>query len=227
MKKFLKVLGVLLVIGIMLAVVFGYPAYQAIYAPNVPSDLENKYVDIPSNSTFDDVVRALADGDFLIDESSFRRVSSWMKFDKRKTMRAGRFEVKPEMTNRELISHLRVGEQATVDLVISYGRLLEDVAGTSAVFIEADSLSILNKIRNISYVQELGFKPETAMTMVIPNKYNFYWNTDASQFWERMAKEHKNFWTTERLAKAKDLNLTKEEVYTLASIVEGETKYNP
>jgi UPF0755 protein len=38
-----------------------------------------------------------------------------------------------------------------------------------------------------------------------------------------MAKEHKKFWNTERLAKAKALNMTPSQVYTLASIVHKET----
>ena len=42
-----------------------------------------------------------------------------------------------------------------------------------------------------------------------------------------MVKEHNNFWEkNNRTKKAGDLNLTKKEVYTLASIVERETNNN-
>ena len=70
-------------------------------------------------------------------------------------------------------------------------------------------------------------KPETAMTAFIPNTYDFYWNTDAKTFFEKMWKENEVFWSkNNRLNKAKNLNLSKEEVYTLASIVEKETNQN-
>jgi UPF0755 protein len=42
----------------------------------------------------------------------------------------------------------------------------------------------------------------------------------------KMYKEYKRFWNEERLAKAKVLNLTREDVVTLASIVDEETLYN-
>ena len=62
------------------------------------------------------------------------------------------------------------------------------------------------------------------MTLFIPNTYEFFWNQNAEQFMERMAKEHQKFWKkNKRLRKAKKVGLSPEEVYTLASIVERET----
>ena len=46
------------------------------------------------------------------------------------------------------------------------------------------------------------------------------------EFFQRMKKEHDNFWNADRLAKAKALGLTPEEVSTIASIVEEETNNN-
>jgi UPF0755 protein len=42
-----------------------------------------------------------------------------------------------------------------------------------------------------------------------------------------MLKEYDRFWTPELRAKAEKIGLTLEEVYTLASIIEKETNYNP
>ena len=60
--------------------------------------------------------------------------------------------------------------------------------------------------------------------MFIPNTYQFYWNTSAEKFIERMAEEFKSFWTQDRLQKANDLGFKQSEVITLASIVEQETQ---
>jgi len=64
------------------------------------------------------------------------------------------------------------------------------------------------------------------ITMLIPNTYEFYWNTSADQFISRMNDEYNNFWSS-REEKLKAINMTKLEVMTLASIVYGETKYSP
>ena len=52
------------------------------------------------------------------------------------------------------------------------------------------------------------------------------WNTEPRKFVERMGTEYKKFWNPERTAKAKAQGMTPEEVVTMASIVEGETKYD-
>jgi UPF0755 protein len=61
------------------------------------------------------------------------------------------------------------------------------------------------------------------LSLFIPNSYEFFWNTSADKFRDRMAKEYRKFWTPERLEKAKKQNLTPLEVTALASIVHKET----
>ena len=56
----------------------------------------------------------------------------------------------------------------------------------------------------------------------MPNTYQFNWATTADEAVQRMAKEYKKFWTAERKAKAKKLNLSQSEVAVLASIVQAE-----
>jgi len=59
--------------------------------------------------------------------------------------------------------------------------------------------------------------------MYIPNTYEFYWNTSAEDFRDRMLKEYERFWTPERKALAQKQDLTPIGVSILASIVQKET----
>lgn len=216
-KKLLLIF--LLAIGI--AGVIGYSKYQEIFAPNVPSELESSYLFIPSGSEMEDLNRLLKEQNFLIDSESFNWVADKMNF---KTVKSGRYKIEPGWSNRKLVSTLRSGNQSPVKVVINNGRLLKDVAGKAAVNIEVDSIAIYDKITDRNYLHDIGLKKETAMSLFIPNTYEFFWNTDENKFMDRMIKEHKKFWSTNnREAKAEKLNLSKEEVYTLASIVERET----
>ncbi|MBX2828229.1 MAG: endolytic transglycosylase MltG [Flavobacteriaceae bacterium] len=157
-----------------------------------------------------------------MDTVSFRQVSEMMNY-KKNVMRSGRFQIAPSWSNRTLIGHLRAGPQETVNLVLTHGWLLSDVAGTAAKFIESDSTDLIHLFENKEYITKHGYTPETLMSLFIPNTYEFYWNTDEKDFFERMTKEHDRFWNAnDRLEKAKELGLTPEEVYTLASIVERE-----
>ncbi|OQA02251.1 MAG: putative aminodeoxychorismate lyase [Bacteroidetes bacterium ADurb.Bin408] len=59
--------------------------------------------------------------------------------------------------------------------------------------------------------------------MFLPNTYEFYWNTSAEQFMERMHKEYIKFWNAERVDKASAMSLSTADVSILASIVKSET----
>jgi len=224
MKKSTR--NILLAVIVILLIVGGiitYNFYSRIFTPNVPSDLQDRYVQIPTGSSFEDVVTILDTSGFLLDTVSFRQIAEQMQYI-RDPMRAGRYEIKPGWSNYELVGHLRSGEQATVKVVLTNERLLENVAAKVARFLEPDSTAFINAFLDKNYLQTVGYTPEDLMTLFIPNTYDFYWNTTPEDFIERMEKEHERFWSKDnRQQKAEALGLTPKEVYTLASIVEKET----
>lgn len=223
----LRILALALLLVVIAAAVYFWKPIQALYFTGVPASLPERFVNIPTGSSFEEVVDILKKGQFIDDEAAFRWLADQMKYKKDK-MRAGRFEIQPGWSTRDLIKHLRNGEQAPVKVVFNNERLLEDVAGKAARFIEPDSLSLLNVMRDPAFLTEIGYTPETLMSIFIPNTYEMYWNTDAKSFIKRMLKEHDAFWDkNERRSKAQALHLTPEQVYTLASIVERETNYVP
>jgi UPF0755 protein len=217
-----KILISLIVVGAVVGF-FLWGKYQAISSPNVPADLQNDMVEIPTNSTFSEVVNILLENDQLIDTVSFREVAELMNY-KKTTMRAGRYKIESGWSNRTLITHLRGGKQATVKVVLNTGRFVEDIASKAAKTIEADSTDLAQLFHNQSVIKSKGFTDETLMSLFIPNTYEFFWNTNAEKFLEKMVKEHEVFWKkNNREQKAAAMKMSKEEVYTLASIVERET----
>lgn len=224
-KKSSKRGPILLVLLLLLAIgaYFAWPPLKAIYFSGVPKGLEKSYLLIPTGSSFDQVVALLQNGRFIEDEASFRWLAEQMKY-KRDTMKAGRYEIQPGWSNRDLIGHLRLGKQAPVKVILNNERLPEEVAGKVSRFIEADSLTLLSTFRDPAFLAEIGYQPETLMSIFIPNTYEMYWNTDARSFVRKMLKEHNAFWDkNDRRAKIKALGITEAEAYTLASIVERET----
>ncbi len=220
-----KIIVLLFVVGAVVAF-FAYDKYKAVFTKNVADELADPFVYIPTGSTLDDVVVGLTEKGILLNEASFRWVADQMSYSDA-TLKPGRYKITPGWSNHHLIGHLRKGQQATVKLVLNNERLLEEVAGKAAQFIETDSQSIAELLFDESYITQIGYDRQSLMSLFIPNTYDFFWNTNAEGFVERMIREHKNFWDKKgRLTKAADLDLSKEEVYTLASIVERETNKN-
>lgn len=222
MKKKLLIFFLLIIVG---GGAFAYLKYRAFVAPNVPKNLENPYVQIPSNSTFNDVVALLYDSQMIMDTASFSEVAHQLSYVKN-PMRAGRYKVQPNWSNLKLVRHLRGGKQEAVKVILTNARLVDEVAGKASVNIEADSVQVTQLWQDEAYLSEIGYTSQTLMSLFIPNTYNLYWNTDAKGLTERLIKEHDNFWSkNDRKEKAKALDLSPAEVYTLASIVEKETNY--
>ncbi len=210
----------------VLLIAVGFWVYNGVLGAGVPLQLENRFVEIPTGSSFYDVTEILYYQGVIKSRQTFVMLAKRMNYAKEK-MRAGRFEVKPGWTLIQLIRHLRNGQQAPVELVLNNERLIENVAAKAAAFLEPDSLSILTVLRDQNYLNSIGYTPDDLMSLFIPNTYEFFWNSSPQQFVERMKKEHDNFWRkNNRIQKATALGMSPKEVYTLASIVEKETNQN-
>ncbi len=204
----------------------GYLYYRFIVAAAVPQQDEPYIVQIPTGSNFEEVVALLKSKGVISDEGVFRWMADKMQY-KRDPMRAGQFRIEPGWSMIDLIRRLRGGKQEPVAVVLTTERMPENVAAKAARFIEPDSLELVTMFQDVSYIQSLGYTPETLMSLFVPNTYEFFWNTSPSEFMERMVKEHKKFWDQDgRIDKAKKWGLTPAEAYTLASIVEKETQQN-
>jgi UPF0755 protein len=77
------------------------------------------------------------------------------------------------------------------------------------------------------FLSQFGLDSNTAMCAILPDTYEFWWNTSAEKAYKKFAKYYKEYWTADRLQKAQQKGLQPAEVVTLASIVEEETNYNP
>ena len=138
----------------------------------------------------------------------------------------GAYKISPEMTVLETFRMLKAGRQTPVKLIIPSVRTIDKLVSRAAEQIMADSASIASLLNDSSYLANLGYDKATIPALFIPNTYEVYWNMTAEGFIKRMTRENKNFWNTERTAKAKALNMTAAEVCTLASIVDEETANN-
>lgn len=221
-----KVIITITLVGVLIATFLGYQKYNEIFGKSVPANLTDSYIQIPTNSSFEEVLALLKERGIIKEEKAFRWVAERMKYPKN-PMRAGRFKIEPNWSNYELIKHLRAGKQETVKLVLNHAWTVKNIAAKTAQFIEPDSSELITAFDNEQYLSSLGYSPNTLMSLFIPNTYDFFWNTSPISFLERMQKEHQSFWGKDnRLQKAKALGLSPEEVYILASIIERETLQN-
>ena len=142
-------------------------------------------------------------------------------------MKPGRYEVSPQMNMLTLLRRLRNHAQSPVNLVVPSVRTVQDMAGRLADKLMLDSVELATLLTDSMAVAELGYTRATVPALFIPNTYQVYWDISATELLARMQRENEAFWTAEgRTEKVQRMGMTREEVVTLASIVDSETANN-
>jgi len=213
-----KILLAIVILGLIAFGIFGYYVYNSIFSSNTDFDSKEEIVYIPTGANFQTVVDSLRP--LVKDLESFSLVAEKKGYANR--VKAGRYIINKGMDNNELVDRLRSGN-APVKVVFNNQERLEDLAGRISTQIEADSVQLLETFNNVEFLEANGLDIKNALNLYIPNQYEFYWNTSAEDFRERMKTEYDRFWNEKRRKKAEEIGLTPQEVITVASIVQKET----
>ena len=213
-----KILIAVVIIGAIAGMAFAYFVYNAVFVPNTAFENEKAYIYIRSNDDFNAVMDQL--------DPLLKNNNTFLAVAKRKSyvanVRPGKYAIEKGMNNNNIINSLR-SRNIPVQLSFNNQETLERLAGRVSTQIEADSLSLLKEFEDTEFLKQIGLNPDTALAMYVPNSYEFFWDTSAEEFRDRMFKEYERFWNQERLTKAEKIGLTPLEVVSLASIVHKET----
>jgi len=216
-----KVLISFLVIFLSGTFIAGFWGYRLVYQPNVSlHGSGSDFFYIRTGSVFSTVLNELTQQNLILNPASFQRLSELKGYNTK--VKPGRYRIRDGMSNNQLINLLRAGLQEPVQIVFNNIRTKNQLVSRIGKKLEADSLQLLSLLNRPDFTGKFGFNTDNILTLFIPNTYEIYWNTSAEDFMERMDKEYKSFWTSGRKNRARELNLSAQDVSILASIVQAE-----
>ena len=224
MGKAVRVSMLLVFLGLVIMVLVVYKLYSRVFVPNVVLDTAHELFYIPSGSVYEDVIASLEEKGIIENRKSFNWVALKKGYDSK--VKPGRYKIRNGLTNNELVNMLRSGDQDPVMVVFNNVRSLNHLSGRVSQYLESDSLEFAAFFSNSALPEKYGFDEATFTSMFIPETYEFFWTASPEEFTDRMNVEYKKFWEGERDRKAKKLEMTREEVITLASIVDEETLFD-
>lgn len=213
------ILSILCVIILLGAAAVG-TAYYLFYSP-VFHPKATVYIYVDRDDTADSVYHKIDVAAGHPRMGGLKLLAQLKHYEKR--IHTGRYAIRPEESAYQLMGRLQTGFQEAVNLTIGSERLISRLAGRMAQRLMVDSVEIMSYLTDTAVVRQLGYTAETLPSLFLPDTYQVYWNTSVERLIARMQREHTRFWNAEREAKAKELGMSKEEVATLASIVEEET----
>lgn len=189
-----------------------------VWGPNTSKD---KYLYIRTGATYADVIHQLDSGGYIREMNSFKMLAERANYPAK--VKAGKYRIESGMSNYNIVLMLRNGSQTPVKLVINKLRTKQDLVRLVSTQLEADSASMWKLLRDDAFLAEYDLDTNTALSAIMPDTYEFYWNTGSEKVFRKIAKKYIKFWNEERTAKAKAKGLSPADVMNMASIVDEET----
>lgn len=214
---------IFLIFLVLVIIIGAYAGWQLI-GPTVKQP-EEKYFYIKTGSTYASVKDDLINQKIVANPFWFDNLAHYR--DYKNNVKAGRYEIKKGMSIYELITMLRNGNQAPVNLVITKIRTIDGFVNRTEDKFEFDSAAMYSYITNPDTLQKYELDTNTVIAAIMPNTYTYFWNTTPDKVFRKLYTEYERFWNDERRSKAKALGFSPVEITTLASIVDEETNYEP
>ena len=214
-------------LGGLLLVSFSYYFYQIFFTANIDAKEHPAYVLIRRGSSWKQALGQVENTNAVIDKLSLRFVARLMSYDKPGAVKPGRYALRDQLTNRQVINLLKSGQQSPLNLTFTNVRLRRELADKLGRQLAATPQQLDSLLSSPSFTRSLGFDTTTVLAMFVPNTYQVYYTTPAEKLLRRLKEEYEKFWTPARDAARQKLGLTRVQVSTLASIVEAEQQQHP
>ncbi len=168
----------------------------------------------------------------LINEAGVKRPYSLDRAFKAKkvaeNLQPGRYLIKPGYTSVYVARMLNNAWQTPARLTLSGTlRKKSDLATKISRQLMIDSADVIKALNDKAMLSAYGFTPRNVFSLFIPDTYEMYWTSTMKDVLDKQKEAYDAFWTADRTAKAKAQGLSREEASILASIVKGETNYEP
>lgn len=207
---------------LVLAALAAYLLFQTVMSPMVKTaDQKDFHLYIPTGADYQQVKDSLYMHDLIIHPTRFEWLCN--RRDYPNHIHPGHYVLRHGMSNRQLTNLLRGGLQTPVKVTFNNQRDIPGLSGRIGQQIEADSTAIVQYLNDPATLEALGFNRRTIPALFLPNTYEFYWNTNAKSFVDRIKQEYDKYWNEERRNLAKAKGLSPLQVSILASIVDKET----
>ena len=169
-----------------------------------------------------DLIPVLKSSGFIFDDHDYIWALNVYGY---KAHRAGRYEIDDPISFKDFFIKLNLGLQDPMNVVISSGldvdRFIQRVASRFRFSAEDLSLAMQDSV----LLSDLMVEAPQLIGRMLPNTYEMYWTTTSEQFIRRMMQEFDKTVLLPHADRAAELDLTIDQVTTLASIIEWEVRH--
>ena len=196
--------------------------YSVFWLPNSFDDPSGRVVTVPRGSSFRAVMDSLNSAGVI--RSSFTLKVAGRLLGYTKSIKVGKYLFHSGVSNTTILQDLQEGKSRMIlPVAIPEGRRIVGIARRFSVELGIDSAKFVSICRDSDFVRGQGFEAGTLEGYLMPETYNFYWQTDEKDIIDQMIEGFKQFYVDSLRKRQEEMKMTTLEVLTFASIVEGES----
>jgi UPF0755 protein len=192
-----------------------------IFGGNTPHYDGERSVKIPPGANFSAVADSLEQRGILSSRTTFRFVgwlSGW-----RHQVKTGHYTFEAGASNYRMLNVLRRGLQTPIRVTIPPGSRPEVVSAVAGRDMAFSSEGFHAALRDTALAAALDTDTTSLFGYMMPETYFFYWQTPARDVVRRIKEQFDTFYAENLQSRADSLDLSQQELVTLASIIEWET----
>lgn len=177
-------------------------------------------VEIPDGSSLGDIAARLAAARVIEHPIIFRQYGSLAQFDRQ--VRAGEYEFVAGESYRRILERLRQGDIIQIKVTVPEGLTCKEIASLLRSRLGIDEAEFLRLSADPELLRRHSIDSPSFEGYLFPDTYFFPSRTTPLQALETMLQRFFIAWTPAHEERARAIGMTRGQVLTLASIIEGE-----
>jgi UPF0755 protein len=225
--KFVKILIILFIISVAALGGVSYWIYSSVNLPH-RHDKANQFIQIPKGSSPTEIIDKLtAEG---VIKSSTPTLIYLRAFGDPAKLKAGDYQFDSPISPLQVLKELEKGEERTIKVTIPEGFTRFDIAKRLAEKFPtappSDDKAVLALMNDTSLIKDLSPTAKNLEGYMYPSTYSFPIGTEPKDVIKKMVEQFRKVWKPEWTDKAKALGRTPQEIVTIASLIETESKFD-
>jgi UPF0755 protein len=193
------------------------------YGPNYNGTSEPILFEVKKGESFTSVLNDLQEKNIISSKLNMK-VAAFL-FGIERNIKAGRYEIQDGINYISLLSLLNEGAPKKQKLVtIHEGIWQTDLAEILNKELGLDEETVLTLSKDDDFIKELGLDVKNLEGYLLPETYYFYEGSSAKEVFKKLSSEMESLFNSDEVKEQMTiLNMDKNKILTMASIIDGES----
>jgi UPF0755 protein len=223
--KLVKPVLILTSLILIIGAAFSYWVYRSVHTPNT-HDKAEQYITIEKGTPPNEIVTKFVSEGII--PSRIPTIVYLRTFGNPSALKAGEYQFSSPITPLQVIAELEKGEERTTKITIPEGYTRFDIAKRIVERFPqeppVDEKQVLALMDDTSPIQDIAPQAKNLEGYIYPSTYSFPREEKPDAIIKAMVTQFRKIWKPEWTTRAQELGRSPQEIVTIASLVETESK---